>query len=49
MKTDKEYKLTVESRNGQRFVITEKRKNKQLPNLSAISGVLEVLSRKNGN
>lgn len=43
MKTDKEYKLTVEFRNGQRYCYYGKTKKKLLPNLSAISGTLEVL------
>lgn len=39
MKTDKEYKLTVEYRNGQRYCYYGKRKN---------NVTLEILSRKNG-
>lgn len=48
MKTDKEYKLTVEFYNGQRYCYYGKTKNKPLPNLSAISGTLEVLLKRNG-
>lgn len=40
---EKEYKLTVEFRNGQRYCYYGKTKNKQLPNLSAISGTLKDL------
>lgn len=48
MKTDKEYKLTVESITVKGTVITERQKNKPLPNLSAISGTLEALLKRNG-